>query len=202
MATNDISVNTVVLSEFRHDAGRLRNETPAGNDDPSKKDLQEIVRLVSMQIAAPQYHLDAVVEKTVEIASPQIEMRVRNDLQELFDAVERFCTGNGSSALSSMASGTFIRIFLKIASRAIAEKKIRCLIRELIDIRPTGRCIAADGDLNEVRQILSHADSYGDDLCLDQLKSYAEQLIANYYRERPPPAPDRYEERCDRNGIW
>jgi hypothetical protein len=105
-------------------------------------------------------------------------------LQDVVGRLEQVCNDEFRSAVLPLKfEAYFIRILFKIATKALRDRHIWDLIRQLLVIH-NGKYVAMEfGDVQTVRQILSIAEEGDDYRCLIQLENYANQVIACYERE-------------------
>lgn len=83
MAQMSENVGCRMLDEFVDDAGQAC-ENPKSRANRAKDEcLQELVYRIASEMAVPQFNLGEVIEKVVSAVSPQIEERVRQELQEI-----------------------------------------------------------------------------------------------------------------------
>jgi hypothetical protein len=119
------------------------------------------------------------------------------EVQKLVESLQRAYGNELQSAIDTLKlDSSFIRIAIKIASKAVCDRGTRWLIRQLLSIDPcSGECWAAVfGDVDEVKRILEHAKDGNDDLCLTQLEKYAIQIVACIERAKPQAAQSASDE--------
>lgn len=77
------NVRCQMLDEFSDDASQARGEARRLVVRTKDECLQELVCRIAGEMAVPQLNLGEVVEKVLAAAGPDIEMRVRKELQEV-----------------------------------------------------------------------------------------------------------------------
>ncbi len=83
MAQASENVGCQMLEEFVVDASQTRGE-PKPLSEPAKDEyVRELVRHIAHEMAVPQFNLGEIVEKVLAQVGPQIEERVRRELQEV-----------------------------------------------------------------------------------------------------------------------
>jgi hypothetical protein len=82
MAQTSENIASRVLEEFVVSAHVIDEPTNSSVDQLSKESLRDLVVRVASEMAIPQYNLGEVADKVLSIVVPQIEERVRNELEE------------------------------------------------------------------------------------------------------------------------
>jgi hypothetical protein len=71
-----------MLDEFVDDASQARGAANRRGERTQDECSQDLVRRIASETGIPQFHLAAVVEKVLATVGPQIEERLRKELDE------------------------------------------------------------------------------------------------------------------------
>src|SRR5689334_14427333 len=96
MSQAKYDVSCRILGEFVDDASRTRGDVKPLGGRSRAECARDLVSRVASEMGVPESHLAGVVEKVLAAVGPQIEERVRKELQEIQEG--RAASNNDSLA--------------------------------------------------------------------------------------------------------